>query len=238
MVDIPVVLMTCERYSWCLPPFAYLFNTYWSSMQRVIVGGMRNPNIGLPSNFEFACNSGCNYGPNKWSNSLIDTLRLIQDEIVAIMLEDYLLCRTADCHGISTLADYMLANPDVIRLDLTTDRLYGAGMRDIGAYGHYDLISCSKDAPYEMSLQAGLWNRANLLAVLQPDKSSWETEIHTNMPATGYRVVGTRQYPLRYANLVFKGSIADGELNRIPEPHRAEVEKYIPKEWRHVEKYG
>src|SRR5512139_752482 len=166
MANVRVVLMTCERYSWCLHPFAHLFNVYWSSLQSVVIGGMRNPNIGLPDNFSFVCNSGCNYGPNKWSDSLIATLETIPDDIIVIMLEDYLICRTVDCAGVATLADYMRFNPDVIRLDLTTDRLYGGGMHDVCSYGHYDLIACPKDAPYEMSLQAGLWNRKNLLSLL------------------------------------------------------------------------
>jgi hypothetical protein len=238
MANVRVVLITCEKYSWCLPPFAYLFNVYWSTMQPVLIGGMRDPGFGLPANFSFVCESGCNYGPNKWSNSLIQTLELIHDDVVVIMLEDYLICRTVDCGGVNTLAEYMYDNPDVLRMDLTTDRLYGGGMHDVMPYGHYDLIACPKDAPYEMSLQAGLWNRRNLLSLLKPDMSSWEVEIHTNMAITPFRVLGTRQYPLRYANLVFKGKIADGELDRIPEPHRSEVEKWIPKGWEHVEKYG
>lgn len=238
MANVRVILMTCEKYSWCLRPFSYLFNIYWSAQQHVIIGGARDNGYNLPRNFSFLCEKNCNYGPNKWSDSLIDTLKAIHDEIVVIMLEDYFLTRMADYSGINTLADYMASHPDVVRLDLTTDRLYGGGMHDVEAYGHYDLIACPPNAPYQMSLQAGLWNRRNLLNLLVPGKSSWETEIHTDMANSPYKVFGTRQYPLRYANIVFKGKIAEGEVNRIPEPHRTEVLKWFPKGWEKVKNYG
>lgn len=122
----------------------------------------------------------------------------------------------------------MSKNKDVVRLDLTADRLYGKGMRDIEEYGHYDIVACDKDAMYEMSLQAAIWNRRNLLKLLRPNMNPWEVEIQTDMTKQPYRVLGTRQWPVRYANLMLKGEVVDYELESIPEPGRTAIKRWIP----------
>lgn len=226
---IRVFVYTSDPYVWILKPFAYLFNTYWSELQEVIVGGFTPPQFSLPNNFTFHQIDKKPYPKQKWSNGLISFLKAYQDDIFILLLEDYLMCRTVDHTGIGTLANYMSMpdNRDVVRFDLTADRLYGKGMRDIEAYGHYDIIACDKDAMYEMSLQAAIWNRRNLLNLLRPDMNPWEVEIQTDMTQQPYRVLGTRQMPVRYANLMLKGEVVNYELERIPEPHRSAIERWI-----------
>jgi len=107
----------------------------------------------------------------------------------------------------------------VLRLDLTEDRLYAGGMFDVEPYGHYDIIETPPGTPYQMSLQAGIWRRTMLLELLQPGMSPWAVELQ-NSPPENMRVLGTRQNPVRYAN-VFKGGNPDELLNldQIPGEH-------------------
>lgn len=226
---IRVFVYTSDPYLWCLKPFIFLFNQYWSELQEVIVGGFTHPQFPLPSNFHFHQIDKNPYPKNKWSDGLIHFLNDYRDDVFVLMLEDYLLRRTVDHQGVSTLADYMRMgiNQDVVRLDLTTDRLYGKGMRDIEPWGHYDIIACDKDAPYEMSLQTALWNRKNFLSLLRPGMNPWEVETQTDMTKQPYRVLGTRQNLVRYANLMLKGAVMDYELEHIPEPHRTTISRWI-----------
>ena len=232
-----VIVMTSDKYLWCLRPFAYLFNTYWSSLQEVSVFGFSQPNFPLPSNFSFSSVAHENYPANRWSDSLIYALNAVPDEVVTLMLEDYWLIRTVDHSGIVTLANYMEEHPDIVRLDLTADRLYGHMMRDVEAYGHYDIIECANDAPYQMSLQAAIWRKRLLLNLLTFGKSAWEVEVQTPMVNIPYRVVGTRQWPIRYSNAILKGKLVTDEVNRIPQPHREVVEKLTPSEIEKVQSY-
>ena len=224
---IRVVVYTCDSYLWVMKPFCYLFNNYWSELQDVLVGGFTPPQFQLPSNFNFYQIDKYPYPKNMWSDGLIALLQSFNDEVFVLLLEDYLLCRTVDHNGISTLAQYMREHDDVVRFDLTADRLYGKGMHDIEPYGHYDIIECDTDSPYQMSLQAAIWNRRNLLALLRPGMTPWEVEIQTDMQKQPYRVLGTRQYPIRYANLMLKGEVMDYELEHIPEPHRSAITRWI-----------
>lgn len=226
---IRVFCYTCDPYLWLLKPFCYLFNTYWSELQEVIVGGFTPPRFPLPSNFVFHQISKNPYPKEMWSDGLIRFLEDFHDDVFVLLLEDYLLYRTVDHNGVNTLADYMRINKDVVRFDLTSDRLYGKGMRDIESWGHYDIIACDKDAMYEMSLQAAIWNRRNLLTLLRPSMNPWEVETQTDMTKQPYRVLGSRQYPVRYANLMLKGEVMDYELERIPESHRSIIKQWIKK---------
>lgn len=228
---IRVFVYTSNPYVWLMKPFCYLFGYFWSNLQEVIVGGFDPPREAMPSNFYFHQISSKPYPKNKWSTGLIEFLNAFNDDIFILMLEDYLLCRTVDHGGIGTLADYMRLdyNQDVVRLDLTNDRLNADGMHDIEPWGHYDIIACNKDTMYEMSLQAAIWNRHNLLGILRPGLNPWEVELQTNMVDQPYRVLGTRQFPVRYANLMLKGEVMDYELQHIPEPQRSRVQKWIPR---------
>jgi hypothetical protein len=228
---IRVFVYTSDPYLWLMKPFSYLFGFFWSDLQEVIVGGFTPPRTPLPPNFHFHQINEKPYPKNKWSTGLIEFLGSFDDDIFILMLEDYLLRRTVDHGGISTLADYMRLekNSDVVRLDLTNDRLNTDGMHDIESWGHYDIISCNKNSMYEMSLQAAIWNRHNLLGILHPGLTPWEVELQTNMVEQPYRVLGTRQFPLRYANLMLKGAVMDYELDNLPEPQRSRVRKWIPR---------
>lgn len=223
-----VFVLTCDPYTWALKPFAYLFQIFWSSLQPVVVGGFTPPPFALPPNFQFFQIDTHNYPPNKWSDGLIKFLRAMPDEHFCLMLEDYWLCRTVDHNGIRTLLEWQEGRGDNVRMDLTADRLYGAGMHDVGYWGHYDIIECAEDAPYQMSLQAAIWKKSLMLQLLEPGRSSWETEIHCNMVGRGMRVYGSRQYLVRYANGVYQGTIDWKQIEMIPEPHRSAVRQWIP----------
>jgi hypothetical protein len=81
---------------------------------------------------------------------------------------------------------------------------------------------------YQMSLQAGIWRLRLLLDLLQPGMSPWAVELQTS-PPEDYRALGTRQNPVKYAN-VFQGGNPDTLLNlgQIPAEH---VEYMKGQEW-------
>lgn len=229
-MSLRVFCITSDRYRWAVHPFFYLFNIYWSELQPVVVAGYQHPVGKLPDNFEFYSISHADYGPNKWSDGVIQFLHAVPDDHFVLMLEDYWLIRTVNHDCISACHEYMLGRPDVLRFDLTDDRQYAGGMVDVESYGSYDIIETPAGTPYQLSLQAAIWNRQLLLQLLQRGKSSWETEIHSNPPPE-MRVLGTRQRPVRYANGIYKGKADFNQIRKIPSPHRERVEAFIPKEF-------
>lgn len=229
-----VFVITSTAYSWALRPFSYLFQTYWSTLQPVVVVGFEQP-TSLPPNFQFFKCQTPDRDQNAWSTALIEFLVSVNDDHFILMLEDYWLTRTVDHRGIKSLCEYAQSNENILRIDLTCDVLHVAGdARDapeLGAYGHYDIVMKPFGSSYRMSLQAGLWNRKLLLRLLEQGKSSWQTELHIDPPEY-MLVVGTRQWPVRYANAIYKGSIDWKEIERIPLEHREQIKSMIPQNWK------
>lgn len=203
-----IVVPVYKKTHWTLRPFSILFNKYW-----LINGGKVNidvmcyskPDFDLPNNFNICQIDKIDYPRHLWADGLLQYLYRVDDNEILIMLEDYWLVRKVDAEGVLVLGN--LVKDNILRVDLTTDRLYAGGMRDIGYIGHYDIIE-ARESPYQMSLQAGIWNKSLLIDVIEkmtPGKrSSWDVELEgtgiVNAEPDKYRVVGTRQNPVRYIN--------------------------------------
>lgn len=229
-----VICVTSDRYLWAMKPFSYLFNLFWSELQIVTVVGYSFPSFNLPENFYFRSVSPISYPPEKWSNALIEVLNTISDNQVIIFLDDYWLCRTVDHRGIVTLCEYMQDRPQVLRMDLTCDTLHVNGDARaadfVEYYGHYDIFEKKPEKSYRMSLQASIWNKDRLLTILEKDSTPWQVELYSNIP-DDWLVLGTHQWPVRYANAIKKGKIDKDEIKQIPEPHYSFVRQFIPEYW-------
>lgn len=222
-----VLVYTCDPYLWALQPFAYLFNKYWSEDQKVVVAGFAHPTFKLPSNFIFYSIDKRNFPPENWTDGLIHVLNDMPEERFILFLEDYWLTRRVDTAAVAMALSYVSIHKDILRFDLTADRLYAGGMRDVDSVDHYDIIETPKETPYQISLQTAVWNKRQMLELLVPGKTAWEFEIHTQLKP-GMRVFGTRQWPIRYCNAVHKGEIDYEQILQISENHRRVINQWIP----------
>lgn len=221
--------MTCQPYQWAMRGFAYLFNHFWSELQEVVVITDVEPSFELPPNFKVkSVNANKPLPKENWSDGLIVTLQNIPDDVFVLLLEDYWLVRKVDNSGVDTLANYMREHPEILRMDLTDDRQYNGHMKDIGAWGHYDLVETPNDSEYQMSLQAGIWNRDLLLSIMRPGLNPHEVELHLSPSLherDDMRVLGTRQFLCRYANIYLRGEIQSEQLALVPSQHLEEIRK-------------
>lgn len=227
-----VLCLTSDKLSWLMVGFSYLWDKYCGLP--VLYGGCTEPVDGLFGEFAHT-KTGAGCPSNKWSNSTIDILSKIEDDVVLIVLEDYWLMRRVDIRALRLLSKYMSKNTDIIRIDLTNDRAHAKGdPRDAERYGYcewLDMIITHEGTPYQMSLQAGLWNIQKLLNVLRKDKSPWETEIHTSIGTRDGLVLGTLQHPMRYCNVMRQGEVQQDQLELLSNDDRKQVTKYIKKEF-------
>lgn len=232
--NFTVVCITSDPYLWAIKPYAYLFDTFWNADKpEVFVAGFTPPDFRIPEYFRFLSIDAAPYPTNRWSDALIATLKSIDNDLVLLMLEDYWLCREPDTECIDMLAYFMKENPNVLKIDLTSSHIHrwdnAPEAEDLLSIGHYDIIKSPKLYPYRMSLQSALWNRERLLNILQPGLTPWQIEMYYGVPDE--IVLGTRQLPLRYANIVLKGKVMDYEVVHIPEPYQSAVRKMIPGGW-------
>jgi len=106
-----------------------------------------------------------------------------------------------DVAGVEAAGQYMREHQDVLRFDLTADRQNNGLARDIGSYGHLDMVETPHKSAYQLSLQAGVWSRARLLQAIRPSLSPWDFEtLGPWLIPIRLRVVGSKQRPVSYTN--------------------------------------
>lgn len=201
------IVLTSDKYLHALRPFAWLFNKYWSSEQPVLVAGFSPPEFELPGNFTFhSIGLFADYPVNHWSDAVIKLLNEIDDEVFVLMLEDYWLVRAVNIEAVRMCGDYAMQFKNVLRIDLTTDRLFSFGPRypqdvpEYGQCGYLDLVK-TVDSQYQMSVMTAVWRRDNLLGVLVPGETPWQVEIDGTVRVNArddLLVLGTRQWPVRH----------------------------------------
>ena len=210
MSNYRVVVSTCDKYTPYLKPFIHQFNTYWSSKQNVLVAGFTRPDWDMPNNFKFhSIGRQEDYPIEKWSDSIIELLHYISDEVIVFMLEDYWLTDKVDVEGVQLLVDYAKKHAEVIRIDLTPDRLHTmrdhpefAGKYDykFGKLGHLDLVKSATGAPYSLAMITSVWRTDNVLSCLQAGWDPWQVEMQGSYKAylkgDNYMVLGTESIPV------------------------------------------
>lgn len=218
---------------WTIRPFIYLFNIYWSAAQKVDILCESQPDFTLAKNFKTHVLT--DWPKEKWTDGLIRYLHSISEQYVIIMLDDYWLIRTVDIRGMPTFIEYMSLHKNILRFDLTLDRLYANGPQypahdpDYDMYGHYDIIN-RPQSQYQVSLMPAIWNKGLFLDILELGWNPWQVELQ----GTGVvnerddiMVVGTRQQPVRIVNAL-RNEKDNIDTTGIVSEHLEKIKPWFP----------
>jgi hypothetical protein len=225
------ICFTSDKRTWALPAFAH----QWDKHARLAFefAGYTDPGVKMTHGHPFnSIGDFSDYPFDRWSDGVIKFLETIHDDLFLWMMEDFWLLRKADTTAIYELEKYMLQHPDIARMDLSADRANNRDIRDIGYLGRLDLVESTKDIPYHFSFQAGIWRRKMLLDCMIQGENPWQSEINGSerLIDLGYRVMGTRQRPLRYLIAVQQGQVTldggyQGKAFGLDEADRFEMER-------------
>lgn len=202
------IVVASNDYVNVLPGFAYLFNKFYPNQEVTVVRyDVRPPK--LPENFkQFAVGQQSNYS---WSGGLKHYLEQIDDEFVLLMLEDYYLDRPVDAGIIQTFKNFMQYQPSIVKFDLTDDRLkvdhkpYIQTFESDEIY-YENIVVSDNNAPFLASVQAAIWRRDFLIAILNNKDDAWQFEKNkrTKKYLTDHKAVilGCVNPPMSYINAV------------------------------------
>lgn len=235
-MTVPVAIFTADHRHAELRVMLYFYAKYWNWPAKVF--GFRKPGFALEDNVDFiSLGDMKDYPANKWSDGIIKAIdEHIRTPQFILLLEDYWLTRRVDTDAVDWLAYYMSQHPDIVRGDLTTDRLYAGNLREVEPCGHLDIIENDPPADYHFSTQAAIWNTKELRKLLVSGETPWQTELEgTNRMkfrhSQGFpsRVVGTRQCPVRYLIAVQHGKLTlDGGYQKpAPAMLKADVDTAV-----------
>jgi hypothetical protein len=201
---VRIVCLTSNDYINCLVPFAHYWNRFAGADRGVTVVCYERLPEGLPKNFDVVMIG--QQSEYTWSSGLLRFLRLIGDEVILLMLEDYFLSAPPHWDRIDELDWWMAQTPyHVAKIDLSGDRLK-TPHRVLGA----DLVSSTLDAPFQASVQAALWNVEFLRQMLDASENAWQFEEKGTKRIEALRrsghyvdgILGTRTPSMGYANAV------------------------------------
>lgn len=226
------ICFTSDKRTWALPAFSHQWDKY--ARLDFEFAGYTDPGIKMTHGHPFhSIGNFADYPFERWSDGVIKFLGSIHDDLILWMMEDFWLLRKANNTAIYDLEKYMLLHPDIARMDLSADRANNRDIRDIGYLGCLDLVESTPEIVYHFSFQAGIWRRKMLLDCMVGGETPWQAEINGShrLADLGYRVLGTRQRPLRYLIAVQQGIVTfdggyQGKAFALPPQERDELERF------------
>lgn len=246
--SVRVFVTTSDWYNPIIPAFAYLFNRHWSPWQEVTILGYTAPSAPLPSNFLFHSlgdprqfgnevpewspgrrgrHFGESYPTPKWSDSLKQWIDGLREQHFILLQIDYFVHKPVNIDLIERLESY-LERDNVAKIDLSTDR-YHSPHHPYDLNGETQIIVSRQDAAYRSSLQAAIWKRDYLAAMLKPNRSPWDFERygmqeHMNDGKLILGVANANDGPVPYLNVYGGGHVNWQQLRRIDAGILAELQ--------------
>lgn len=242
-----IIVMTSDKQYNLIPAYVHQFEKYWgmSNVETVFCGFSPLPfELETPEYRFYSIGKYDNYPASRWSDALIKVLDEVAEEVFILLLEDYWLTRPVDTMAIKMIYDYCHQFQNVIKFDLTTERLFcdGGGKYLFGyntyeTLGYLDLIKSDFGSAYHLSLWGGMWRRDLLRFFLVRGETAQQIELNgtSRLAQFGdeYLVLGTRQAPMKHANVFQRGIWNDDPMTGLPALRAADREElkargYIP----------
>jgi hypothetical protein len=208
-----IYVLTSDRHNWLLRGFMHQWHKYCKLP--ITIAGFTEPNYLLDVNDDYKKYTSFksigkfeDYPVDRWSDSIIKLVHETDDEVIMILLEDYWLTRCPNFTALKVAESVVNTDKNILRFDITTDRLYSQRIVDVGAYEDVDLFVADPDV-YAVSFQASIWRKESLLQMLVPGETPWQAEMNGTIRYNEIKpqkaIWGTRQWPMRYCIVVNKG---------------------------------
>lgn len=226
-----IIVMTSDKGQLALTGFFAQWRKYFKPQYNYtgLVCGFTEPyDIRTPHQFKFySIGEFADYPASRWSDALINVLDNAADDVFLLMLDDYWLTRPVDTTGLKMMFDYMYQFENVIKFDVTSERLFAEGggkylygYNTYNTLGYLDLIKSNHQSPYHLSLWGGLWRRDLLRRFIIPGETAQQIELNGThrLAQVGDEllVLGSRQSPLKHANVIQGGQINHDAMVGIP----------------------
>lgn len=226
-----IIVMTSDRSAHALNGFFQQWKRYFAPAYDYtgLVCGFTEPyNIKTPKQFKFySIGRWADYPAYRWSDALMNVLDNAAEDVFLLLLDDYWITRQTDTVGLKMMYDYMYQFQNVIKFDVTSERLFAEGggkylfgYNTYNTLGHLDLIKSNHGSPYHLSLWGGFWRRDLLRRFIIPGETAQQIELNgTHRLAQAgdeLLVLGSRQSPLKHANVIQGGRINDDVMVGFP----------------------
>jgi hypothetical protein len=206
MTPLNIYISTSNKYHYCLQPFAFLFNKFWSDKVNVTFLGYKYPEFDLPSNFSFT-SLGNQNGPEYYSSDLRRFFESIDDTQFIYTMEDQFILDHVNVNLIEKLTDYVVTREKVGRACLTNsiyqtvhNHSAHAGkihqLYDTTQDPRYVIVELTPNSTWRITCEWSIWDKAYMIKYLQGDMTPWgfEKQSFSEAKNDGYDIIGCKSH--------------------------------------------
>lgn len=155
-----------------------------------------------------------------WSKRVKEALKKIDTKAVLVLLDDFIIESKVDTEEIEKLSKLIENDDSIAHFALTT-----VPMKNDSDEIYYDrYYKRYKFGRYKTTLQAGIWNREELISVLSDKDNAWQTEVYANIRSylsdrNYYAISDKKLKPIDYNDGLFcvGGKQNEPEVKRLSE---------------------
>lgn len=188
-MNVAIVVSSCDFFKDCWEPFIYSIKKFWEECPYPIYIVSNNDSIDTPAGISFI-----KVGEDKkFASNLRAAIKEVDADYIIYLQDDYWLNKRVNNDDIAQHLDYCIQHQvDYLRLTFPFQK----GEDVNGLYRKHELTQ-----RYAICLQAAIWKRVTLLALLREGDSGWDFEYkiqqHAIQSHVGIKVLGIKQ---EYAN--------------------------------------
>lgn len=180
--DTAVLILSCDKYKDAWAPFFALFRKFWLSCEFQVYLGTNE------AQFEAENVKVIHSGkPADWSTDTRKILEKIPETYIILLLEDYFLERPVDLSWLNNCLEFTKKS-DASFMRIASFR------KDHEPMYAFDLSTFNPqfgitrlNAPFRVNLQAGIWNKNDLIQLIKEGESPWEFETQGSVRSRSMR---------------------------------------------------
>lgn len=222
-MNYSILIMSCDKYVSLLDVFFRFFCRFYDTSNTKVYLSLEKQNYKNNDANIIVFNDQDAIG---WSHRLKKCLEKIETKAVLILLDDFIIESNVNTEEIERLSRLIISNDNIAHFALTT-----VPMKNDSNSTFFDsYYKRYRFGRYKTTLQAGLWNKEELISVLSDEENPWEVEIFANIRSfishrDYYAIVDKKLKPIDYNDGFFclQGKINELECKRLSEKFGEEV---------------
>lgn len=222
-MDYSILVMSCDRYIGLLDIFFKYFVRFYNTSNTRVYLSLEKENY---TNDQANITVFHDRDTVGWSHRLKKCLERLDTKAVLILLDDFIIESKVNTDEIERLSKSIIADDSIAHFALTTVPMKNDS-DSVFFNGYYKRYKFGR---YKTTLQAGLWNKNELISLLSDKENPWEVEIFANIRSfishrDYYAITEKKLKPLDYNDGFFclQGKINELEVKRLSEKFGEEI---------------
>ncbi len=214
-MDYSILVVSCDKYVNLLDVFFKYFKINYKADGIKTYLSMENIQY---INNDVDITVITNSDAKSWSHRLKEALKKIDSKAVLLLLDDFIIESAVDTAEMEKLAKLINEDDKIAHFALTTVPMKNASQEIF--YDRY--YKRHQFGRYKTTLQAGMWNKDELMTVLNDKENPWRVEVYANMRSflserEYYAIADKKFKPIDYNDGYFclGGKINELEIERL-----------------------